>query len=450
MNEQKTILIVDDKEDVLEVIREQVHQLGHCAIPATNVEQAKEIIKSRSIDLILADINIPNESGITLMRWRKEEHPDEPILLMTGFDDLLHSIEKMNNNKVHVLSKPFTKGQLEKEIQFLISQAKVPAGTEFDDQFATITTREFISAKQISYPIFVRLSKTKYVKVATTGESIDRKRIEQFEQRGIHTLYLTRNDYKKYVEETMKTAAKVMNSDKASEKLKKAFLIHAGQVVVEKIFHEEINEESFNDARKFIDISLDVVTESNEVLTILESINSCNEPLFAHQLAVSIYGVMLAKQMGWDSTKTLQTIALAGLFHDIGKKEIPLEILSKHESEWTSEEEAMIKSHPLKGAELVDDLKQFDQTLVQVILQHHENCIGTGYPFRLKRSHITPVSRLISIIDLFCKYIVRTPYVEPITPSSAIDQLEQFHLKLIDLKMFEALKKMVTGKDTVQ
>lgn len=440
---RKLIMIVDDMEGILSVLKDYLHEFGHLVIDAKNVKAAKEILESRHIDLIITDISMPEESGIALMKWAHETHPQVPVILMTGFEDLLHSMEKMAHNKVHVLSKPFNKEDLQEQIKRAIENAERNSGYTVDDEFTTIATSEFVSGESINYPIYVRLSKSKYVKVASSGESIDRERVKQFEERGITNLYLTNNDFRKYVENAVRTANRLLESDKASPELKRNFMLRTGQIVIEKIYNQEVCEESFVDAKRFVEMSLDIVTDSKDVLDILDFINSTNEPLYAHQLAVSIYSVMLAKEMEWESPKTLQTLSIAGLFHDIGKKNIKLEVLNKHESELTPEEEHLIKAHPLKGAEIVDDLKQFEPTVVQVILQHHENCIGTGHPFKLKRSHITPCARIISLVDIFCHYILKTKFVEPIPPSEAILQIDRFHSSEVDREMFDALKRMI-------
>ena len=58
----------------------------------------------------------------------------------------------------------------------------------------------------------------------------------------------------------------------------------------------------------------------------------------AHGIAVSTYGVMLCKNLGWDTERTLGLVAMGGIFHDVGKKDLDRSLIEKNPAEYTAEE----------------------------------------------------------------------------------------------------------------
>jgi putative two-component system response regulator len=81
------LLIVDDEASFRRALRRTLERGGHAVQEASNVEAAREVLASRSIDLILCDVNMPGGSGLELVRSVVDEAPDTAIVMLTGDDD---------------------------------------------------------------------------------------------------------------------------------------------------------------------------------------------------------------------------------------------------------------------------------------------------------------------------------------------------------------------------
>jgi len=99
------------------------------------------------------------------------------------------------------------------------------------------------------------------------------------------------------------------------------------------------------------------------------------------------------------TTHTLKTIVAASLLHDLGKVQIPDEILKKA-GKLSDEEFSSIKKHPELGVELLRG-KEFPWEIKPLILYHHEKIDGRGYPLGLKGEDIPMGARIICIADVF-------------------------------------------------
>lgn len=87
------------------------------------------------------------------------------------------------------------------------------------------------------------------------------------------------------------------------------------------------------------------------------------------------------------------------LLHDIGKIGVPDRVLNKP-GKLTEEEFALIRNHPIYGAEIVKDISMIPH-VKEGVLYHHERYDGKGYPERLKGEEIPLVARIIAVADSY-------------------------------------------------
>ena len=117
-----------------------------------------------------------------------------------------------------------------------------------------------------------------------------------------------------------------------------------------------------------------------------------------HSLRVAAYSSVMARFAGY-SPEEVKEIQGAVLFHDIGKLEIPQEVLNKQTTR--TEEEIKVGSlHPIVGAAIVKGIGM-PPLAETVCAQHHERYDGSGYPFGLSGDEIDPVSHLVAYVDSF-------------------------------------------------
>lgn len=117
-----------------------------------------------------------------------------------------------------------------------------------------------------------------------------------------------------------------------------------------------------------------------------------------HSDRVSEYCVLIGKELGLDE-RTLKTLRIGGLFHDIGKIGIPDSILLK-EAKLTADEYSEIKHHPSIGAHILSNATIFSD-IIPIVKYHHERYDGRGYPENLTGEEIPLLARITAIADSF-------------------------------------------------
>lgn len=148
---------------------------------------------------------------------------------------------------------------------------------------------------------------------------------------------------------------------------------------------------------------LEAISDNNNIAKRLWQIESCDEYTYDHSVQVCMIAALLGKWLGYKD-KELKAIAVAGLLHDIGKINIPDEILNKP-VELNEEEFRIMKTHATLGYVLLMNNKDFDDETLMAVLQHHESYDGSGYPNGLKGKDISRYARIITIADVYSAMI---------------------------------------------
>lgn len=159
-----------------------------------------------------------------------------------------------------------------------------------------------------------------------------------------------------------------------------------------------------------------------------------------HSLNVAYYTSILAGRLGV-SECDITNYYYYGLFHDIGKLNVNIEILRKS-SRLNDVEYAEIQRHTLYGENLVNENyledDEFKKVLLDVVKHHHERVDGSGYPDRLSYDEILLPVRIVSVADAFDAMLSHRCYKNSLGINDALKELKhqsdkQFDSLVVDL-----------------
>jgi len=142
--------------------------------------------------------------------------------------------------------------------------------------------------------------------------------------------------------------------------------------------------------------------------------------------------------------REMDILRRGGLLHDIGKLGISNEILQK-KRKLTSDERKIIQTHTRLGARILEPISAYTDIML-IVLQHHENFDGTGYPDGLAGENISLYSRIFSVADNYEALTSDRPYRRAIDCEQAIEYIKQNTGHKFDPKVVEAFLK-VYGKE---
>ncbi len=168
---------------------------------------------------------------------------------------------------------------------------------------------------------------------------------------------------------------------------------------------------------------------------------------YRHSKRVYQYAVDFSKKLELNEHER-KTLIMGALVHDIGKIEIPRDILNKKgkldDPEWE-----IMKKHVTWGKEIMASNKKLTDILPLIEL-HHERYDGTGYPYGLKGKKIPHLARILCIIDSFDAMTSERPYQKTKSWNDAIIELRKCAGKQFDPEYIELFIEMLEMNDSIR
>ena len=165
------------------------------------------------------------------------------------------------------------------------------------------------------------------------------------------------------------------------------------------------------------------------IQTIAGTVEARDPYTAGHQRRVGELATAIAREMGLPFEQ-VNGIHLAAIIHDLGKINIPSEILSKP-GKLSDIEFMLIKTHPQNGYDILKDVK-FPWPIADIVLQHHERMDGSGYPQGLKDGQILLESRIMTVADVVEAMSSHRPYRPELGIEAALFEIERGRGRLYD------------------
>jgi len=155
-----------------------------------------------------------------------------------------------------------------------------------------------------------------------------------------------------------------------------------------------------------------------------------------HSERVSHYSEVIARTLGMPE-KEVEVVRIGALMHDVGKIGIEDKVLGKA-GPLTEDEYEIMKSHPVKGAIIIEPVRQLKE-MIPPMKHHHENLDGSGYPDGLKGDEIPAHAMIVSVADTFDAMTTNRPYQKAMEISYVFERMRSFIGKKFSPEVVEAL-----------
>jgi len=162
-----------------------------------------------------------------------------------------------------------------------------------------------------------------------------------------------------------------------------------------------------------------------------------------HQQRVMQLACAIASEIGLTSGQ-VQGIHVAGSLHDIGKINVPTEILTKPGG-INQHERGIIQMHPQVGYDIIKGV-EFPWPVAQAVLQHHERLDGSGYPAGISGEAIIIEARVLAVADVVEAMLSHRPYREALGIDKALEEIRQNRGVLYDSQVTDACLRLFEEK----
>lgn len=445
---RKRILIVEDEKIIAEDIKSTLLKFNY-EIPeiVANGEIAVRKAEELKPDLILMDIMMEgNINGIEAAKQVYQKF-EIPIVFLTAYSDEKILEQAAESSPFGYLIKPFEDRELRATIEMAFYKSKMEKRLRKNRNFLlkvidTVPNNIFVKDKDGKYLMvndsFAELYNTKPKKMIgkTDRELIARSKIKTVD-----------------LESVIKDDFNVINGKKKILIPEESFSLENGKTIWFQTTKVPLDSPNIPDVLLGVSIDITALKDSFYRLQELmeETVNGLvlavekRDPYTAgHQRRVSLLANAIAEKMGLEKTKAAG-LRIAAIVHDIGKINVPAEILSKP-GRLTNAEFDLIKTHPHAGFEILSTIN-FPWPVAEIVLQHQERINGSGYPNGLKGNEILIEARIISVADVVEAIASHRPYRPSLGLEYALNEIASKKGILYDIKVAEACLDLFKNKE---
>jgi len=123
MGNDQTILIIDDVDENIDILKRQLNAEGYHVISANEAPKGLHILKNQHIDLLLLDINMPVLDGITLLGNIREDSSlsHVAVIMVTANDDVKTALQCLKKGACGYITKPYSMKQIKQQIKICVN-----------------------------------------------------------------------------------------------------------------------------------------------------------------------------------------------------------------------------------------------------------------------------------------------------------------------------------------
>ena len=297
-------------------------------------------------------------------------------------------------------------------------------GGEFP--FVAIDIKNLSTAgRNLSCDVFIKISDTKMTRVFSVETGLDFLRLKQYIEKGVKEIFVRMDDYHAFTHYLHNPPDHVFHSESASKDERvNALLDLADQTVVDFFTKVPLADVSVEKTKAIIKRMLSSLAKDPNLLGQLMRMVQHHEFILGHSISVSIIAMLIARGAKNANEKTLELCGLGGFLHDIGKTQISSDIVAKY-SDMTPEQWKEMRHHPLLGVKMLEQCQNVSDEVKLIILQHHEQPGGSGYPSGLRGPKLFYPSKIVAIADTFAAMISPQANRRTYTPEQAIQEMGQ-------------------------
>ena len=403
-----------------------------------NWEGFLDAISTFKPTLIVSDFMMPGFSGMEVIELTLQHAPNIPVIILTGSINEETAVECMKAGatdyviKEHISRLPFAvKEAIKRKKEEELRTSAERALEESERKFRLIAEK----ASDLIYRIeLYPEQKFSYVSPSSTkltgytpedhyaNPNLGFELVHPDDREKLRDL-LEHVDRSPVVLRWIKKNGEVVWAEQLNVPI---YDIDGRLIAIEGIARDVTERQKANEALK---------RAFNSVVSVLSDMLNLKDPYTQfHEKNVAKLALEIAERMGLDEF-TIESIRVASMVHDIGKINIPTEILSKP-GKLSDIEFEMIKKHPETAYEILRKV-DLPWPVADIVYQHHERLDGSGYPRHLKSDEILLEAKIIIVADVIEAMSSHRPYRAALGFEAAIEEIKKNAGVLYDAKIVQ-------------
>lgn len=421
-NMNRVLLISPDKKWI-ESAESVLQKDNFTCESATKGKEGQLKAYKSPFDYVFIDLSVTEHSGVEVFKYFKSSGSPAIVFLTAPSVEWLNS-NGLEKNSLLKMGAAGVYGNLQgnQVVEAIRSlgkikvwenlEGKVRSETEndvestiADNEFTRLKIEELFQDVVAVNDFYIRLGANKYVKIFNKGELTSSVQLQKYSAAGQKFIYFPTKDravFISYQNELAKRALatsdnpggvviKAMKSasDKLAEELKDSgiqpALLEEGKAICQNIYESAKKDRGLRD--------------------IVSEFEKFDPKTFNDSFLVSFFSTVICKNIEWVGNKTIETLALGALLHDVGTMQLEESLRNLEYEKMSPEQKAIFHQHPLLGVEALKKVPRLQTNVLVIVQQHHEFNDGSGFPLGLPANRIFPLAKIVSLADGLTDYI---------------------------------------------
>lgn len=313
-----------------------------------------------------------------------------------------------------------------------------------DTQMAIVPKEFFFDGMVLPVNVYLRIKAGSYLLIGKKNDKANFSSMHSFNNPQ-SSVYVKAIDNSSLIRFVTELTGKVVNQKSVPDAVKLKFLSGLVDGAI-----DEVQKSGFvtsGQVQKVSQLLMQMTQQSpllDDLVKILETLPSQEAK---HSMSTCMVALLLCEETDVRLPLAQEKIAIAALLHDIGLKQMPKAILDTPRHLWSPDDILAYEHHPIKSAEMLRDVKDLHSDILQIIVEHHENSQGTGFPKKIRDVKISHLGKILALSNCFADLLFRThPDSKIYTPDEAIHYIEEILGQPFNKQTFLALKNIVNKK----
>ncbi len=292
-------------------------------------------------------------------------------------------------------------------------------------QYIAITKDILTDDTTIEFDLYLRNESGgnhKYVLLSKGNEQLKPDRKEELLNRHAEKLYISTDDTDKYLRYQEESLKDIINDADKSTLEKSGVLYQVAGNIVEDLLNDPKSGQHMKRSSDWVSSTVMHIMQDENAFSGLFEVASRDYSTYTHSVNTSVIGLLFGKYLSLTQHE-LDCLGIGLLLHDIGKLSIPPKVINSPDRITDSEYEA-IKKHPKAGFELLEHRNYIHGSTLKVVIQHHENQDGSGYPYGIGGSEIHLFGSISRIIDVYDAMTTNRSYAKAGRPFAVLAEMK--------------------------
>jgi response regulator RpfG family c-di-GMP phosphodiesterase len=403
------ILIVEDEPIIRQfctLILE--NNFSDCNITeAVHANDAIDILNSgKQFDFIISDYDMTGGNGDVLVQHLKTINWSKAYLLHTSnsIEDLPYMEEFVNgmNNRSYA-QKPVRLKELTDIIKTIINKDVV------ENEFHKVRISYFLRGNKALCDIYIQLNESKHVKIINSGDYYKKTDIDKYIKKNQKYLHLLKDDFESFANSYTQTPFLEFIDDLEGNVSGEENLVRLHAVLKDLVESVGVDQYAIRLADSYVKTVGNIADSDKSISEMLFKLRQRRDYIYDHSYMTACIGTFIVKQLPWCTNEIIEKLCFASLFHDITLSNPELAMIHDLDDSkvrhFSAEEKKQLANHPQSACDLLKGQNNFSQDIENIIMNHHENGEGTGFPRKLDGSLIRPLSCVFIVAHEFVRQL---------------------------------------------